>query len=270
MPCFGVRFRIEIRTGCFGFFEDLTDVGDPRARVAPAIYLDLRAQKGLFVDVAALNETAFNLSGESGGARQLNGILTTYNLFSTLGVKPFLGRAFSPEEDRPGANHVALLSYVLWQNEFGGTPEIVCQSLRLNGEPYTVIGVMPKGFSFPDKEVNPIDIWTPRAFTSQELSGRRGRLLVIKIGSAIRTNGLGRVLPYDYRRASSITVMRTLLSAILAYVSAFVISRHHLALEAVAFRQQLAVYKRKATASQAASIRSAVLGCRSADVGQLV
>lgn len=161
------------------FFTDLTRTGSPRARVSPPIYLDLKAQKQIFQDVAALNETSFNLSGKGDTAQQLNGILATYNLFSVLGVHPLLGRTFLPEEDRPGANHVVLLSYALWRNRFGENPAIVGQTLRLNDEKYTVIGVMPIGFSFPEKEVNPIDVWTPRAFTAQELAARRARYLLV-------------------------------------------------------------------------------------------
>jgi putative ABC transport system permease protein len=110
------------------FFEDLGKVGDPRARVSPPTYLDLKAEKQLFEDVAALNETALNLSGDSSGTKQLNGVLATYNPFSVLGVKPMLGRTFLAEEDRPGANHVALLSYALWQARFSGKPGIIGQT----------------------------------------------------------------------------------------------------------------------------------------------
>ena len=161
------------------FFEDLSRLGYPRARVSPSTYLDLKKQKRVVEDVAALNETAFNLSGEDGGAKQLNGILATYNLFLVLGVKPMLGRTFLPEEDQPGANHVLMLSYALWRDRFAGKLEILGERLRLNGESYTVIGIMPAGFSFPDKEVNPIDVWTPRAFTSQELTSRQGPYLTV-------------------------------------------------------------------------------------------
>ncbi len=159
------------------FFEDRTAAGDPRARISPPSFVDLKAQRRLFQDVAALNETAFNLSGVGGNARQLNGVLTTYNLFSVLGVKPLLGRTFLPEEDRPGGSHVALLSYSLWQSQFGGDLKVVGSTVRLNSEPFTIVGVMPSGFSFPEKEVNPIDVWTPRAFTAEELSARRARYL---------------------------------------------------------------------------------------------
>jgi putative ABC transport system permease protein len=161
------------------FFEDLSKAGYPRAYVSPPTYLDLKAQTQLFEDVAAVNETSFNRSEDGGGATQLNGVLGTHNLFSALDVKPILGRTFLPEEDRPGANRVVLLSYALWRSRFAANPGVIGQSLRLDGEPYTVIGVMPAGFSFPDKEVNPIDVWVPRAFTPQELSARRARYLTV-------------------------------------------------------------------------------------------
>jgi predicted permease len=161
------------------FFEDLGRLGYPRTRVSPPTYVDLKAQTQVFEDVAAVNETGFNLNGKNtGGARQLAGALVTHNLFAVLGISPLIGTSFLPEEDRPGADHVVLLSFSLWRNEFGGTPGIVGQTIRLNGEPYTVKGVMPAAFSFPDMEPNAIDVWTPRAFTSQELAARQARYLI--------------------------------------------------------------------------------------------
>ena len=164
------------------FFEDSGQQGYPRARVSPPTYLDLKAQRAIFQDVAAVNETSFNLSGHNGSAIQLTGVLVTFNVFSLLGAKPLLGRTFLAEEDRPGANQVLLLSFPLWQNRFAGDSGIIGQTVRLNSEPYTVIGVMPPGFSFPDKEIDPIQFWTPRAFTSQELAGSRARYLTV-VGS---------------------------------------------------------------------------------------
>ena len=160
------------------FFEDQAGFGYPRTRVSPPPYLDLKAQTQIFQDVAAVNETGFNLGGGSEGARQLSGALVTYNLFNVLGRPPMIGTAFSPEEDRPGANHVVLLSFPLWKTEFAGKLDIVGQTIRLNDEPYTVKGVMPPGFSFPDKEPSSIDIWVPRAFTPEELTNRRAHYLI--------------------------------------------------------------------------------------------
>ena len=167
------------------FFVDLSQHGYPRARVSQMEYLGFKAQKRLFQDVAAFNETAFNLNG-NGGAKQLDGILTTYNLFSVLGVSPLLGRTFLPEENRPGANHVVLMSYGFWQSEFGGNRKILGHTIWLNGESYTMIGVMPPGFVFPEKRLTeagadamkPIDVWTPLAFAARELRWARYLLAV--------------------------------------------------------------------------------------------
>jgi len=161
------------------FFEDLDKLGYPRARVSPPTYLDLKAQTRVFDTVAAVNETSFNLSGGAGSITMLTGALITHDLFMVLGANPLLGRTFRPEEDRPGANRVVLLSFSLWQSRFAGNAGIVGQPIRLNGELYTVTGVMPPDFSFPDKESDPIEVWAPRAFTPQELTARRARYLMV-------------------------------------------------------------------------------------------
>jgi hypothetical protein len=109
-------------------FEDLGSLGYPRLRVTPATYADLRAQTQLFEDVAAVNESGFNLSSNTGEARQLNAALVTYNLFAVLGTKPLMGTSFLPDDDRPGANHVVLLSFVLWQRDFAGNPGVIGQA----------------------------------------------------------------------------------------------------------------------------------------------
>jgi putative ABC transport system permease protein len=133
----------------------------------------------LFEDVAAANETGFDLSGGGHEARQLAVARVTYNLFSILRVKPVVGSLFLPEEDRPGADHVVLLSYAAWQSDFRGDPGVVGRTIRFNDEPYVVKGVMPAGFSFPDKEPNLIDAWVPRGFTAEELTARRARYLLV-------------------------------------------------------------------------------------------
>ena len=133
------------------FLDDLSRQGYPRARVSPPEYLEFKAQKRLFEDVAALNETAFNLSGKDRSARQLNGIFATYNLFSILRVNAIVGRTFLSEEDRPGANHVVLLSYRFWQSEFAGNHGIIGQTLRLNGEPIHRHRRDAAGILFPGK-----------------------------------------------------------------------------------------------------------------------
>src|SRR5207237_9432022 len=73
------------------------------------------------------------------------------NLFSTLGVNPIMGRAFAPEEDRFGAPGVAVIRYGLWQRQYGGAPDVIGKSIRIDGENHQIIGVMPRGFMFPTR-----------------------------------------------------------------------------------------------------------------------
>src|SRR5258706_6274615 len=95
----------------------------------------------------------------------------TANFFQLLGTKPVLGRTFAAEEDQPQANKVVVVSYNLWQQRYGGDRSIIGRELLLNGEKYSVVGVMPAGFQFLDKQVG---MWVPMAFTS-ELLAQRGR-----------------------------------------------------------------------------------------------
>ena len=85
---------------------------------------------------------------------------TTANFLRVLGTEPELGRGFSNDEDISGRNRVAVIGYGLWQQAFGGDPQVIGTMIRLNGEPLTVIGVAPRQFDFPEKTV----IWTPTAY----------------------------------------------------------------------------------------------------------
>ncbi len=90
----------------------------------------------------------FNLTGD-GAPVLIEGGRISWNYFETLGVKPILGRTFTPEEDRPGTAHVAILSQGLWQSRFAGGPRIIGRNITIGGEAYTVVGVMPGTFQFP-------------------------------------------------------------------------------------------------------------------------
>ena len=92
-----------------------------------------------------------------------------------LGVHPVFGRTFSTAEDAPGARaRVAIISHALWTRRFGADPGMVGRDVPLNGEPHTIIGVMPPRFSFPFREV---EIWVPMAFTGEQLANRGGHYL---------------------------------------------------------------------------------------------
>ena len=119
-------------------------------------YHDWRARQKSFVDLAAFSNTTVTVSG-SEKAELLAGTYITANAFGLLPVQAFMGRLFRPGEDRPGAEKVALLSHGIWQNRYDSDPDIVGKSIRVNGVPTTIIGVMPPRFQFPYSQ----QIWLP-------------------------------------------------------------------------------------------------------------
>jgi predicted permease len=110
----------------------------------------------------------------SGGAepRQLQGQMVSASYFDLLGLRPAAGRFFLPDEDtKPGGNNVAVLSYSLWINKFGGNANTVGQTITLNATPYTVIGVAPHGFKGTFTFLNAEEIWIPVSMYPQVLAG---------------------------------------------------------------------------------------------------
>lgn len=116
--------------------------------VSAANFFDLKEQTRAFGEFGAAQVWSANLTG-AGPAEGFKGAQVSANVFRMLGVKPHLGRIFEDGEDTPGRDKVVVLRYGLWQQRFGADPGIVGKQLRLNGERYTVIGVMPNGFEFP-------------------------------------------------------------------------------------------------------------------------
>ncbi len=112
-------------------------------------YMDMRPQLQTFVALAGYSTfTRINLEAPNGPV-SLRAVKGTDNFFDVFGVKPILGRTFVPGEDQPGKDNVAVLSYEVWKANFGGQADAVGKVVRLDGTPYTVIGVMPAGFRFP-------------------------------------------------------------------------------------------------------------------------
>src|SRR6185369_195570 len=132
-------------------WEDATKHGYPRDTPAAANYVDWRDQNTVFSGMAAIDDIDLNLSN-AGDPERLKGRRVSANLFPLLGVEPQLGRVFSGAEDQPGSQHVAVLSHRLWQRRFGGDQNIIGKTLTLNDESYTVVGVMPVRFEFPEKD----------------------------------------------------------------------------------------------------------------------
>lgn len=130
---------------------------------------DLRAQQQSFESVGAFRLVGFELLGTA--SQRVTGARVSADLFPTLGVAPVAGRTFSAEEDRPGV-HVTVLSWGLWQRQFGADRGIVGRSIQLDRQSYTVVGIMPEGFVFPPRgpvfNGQPADVWIPMAFTDRE------------------------------------------------------------------------------------------------------
>ena len=110
-------------------------------------YLDFREQAKSFSALALYNKSSAVLNSDPNG-HEVRGLVATSDIFSVLGVTPNLGRAYNRAEDTPGAR-VVVLTYEAWQRYFNGDPQIVGREVRLSLKPYTVIGVMPRGFRFP-------------------------------------------------------------------------------------------------------------------------
>ncbi len=123
-------------------------------------YAAWRDQNHVFEGIAALSGQTSNLTG-AGEPVRLGGSQVTAGFFPLLGIAPTLGRTFQPDEDRPGNAHEVLLSDKLWRSRFGSDPAISGKSIKLDGEFYTVVGVMPAGFDFP----NEAEFWTPVPLT---------------------------------------------------------------------------------------------------------
>ncbi len=129
----------------------------------PSIPIWWQLQKGVPALAASglYQAQGYNLVRGSRMSR-LNGIEATASVFPTLGVRPILGRTFGPESNKSGAKPVVVLSYRLWQTLFDGSPSAIGQTLHLNGQLFTVIGVMPKDFNFPTAQSL---LWTPKIIT---------------------------------------------------------------------------------------------------------
>jgi len=130
----------------------------PQVPNSPGDFQDFRRQTSSFSEIAAFVDIpqGFNLTGE-GEPQRLEARYATSGLFPLLGVQPVAGRTFAPEEDKPGAAHVVMLSHRLWQSRFGSDPAVVGRMLMLDGRGYTLAGVLPATFRLAPTT----DIWMP-------------------------------------------------------------------------------------------------------------
>jgi putative ABC transport system permease protein len=141
-------------------------------QVSPLDFADWRSQNHAFESMAASTDVTYTLTG-AGEPSPIIGYSFSADYFHVLGVAPLLGRAFLPEEEQPGKNHVAVLSYSLWQSRFGGERSLVGKTIALDGAPYTVVGIMPPGVQYPPFT----ELWTPLTIVPEAANDRAYRYL---------------------------------------------------------------------------------------------
>ena len=127
--------------------------GISKHSVSAAELSDWRTRNRSFVGMMGLAGNLWNATGE-GGSQILHGYLLTPGGLRMLGVKPVLGRSFVPEEEKPGADKVVLLYHGLWQSRYGGDANVLGRKLHLYEEPYTIIGVLPRGFRLLERQAD--------------------------------------------------------------------------------------------------------------------
>jgi putative ABC transport system permease protein len=126
----------------------------PANIVAPGIYGEWKRESRSFSDLALYQSwPQYNLSEGGALPEQVRATICSWDLFATLGVQPRMGRSFAAEDDQPSANGTVILSWSLWKRRFGGDSSVIGRKINLDAKPYTVIGVMPRWFAFPEQKV---------------------------------------------------------------------------------------------------------------------
>ncbi len=136
--------------------------------LSPANFRDVAAMSTRFSAWGAFTGNAVNLVGPSGPVR-VSGMRVTAQIFPLLGIAPLMGRWFDSTSSKGDDTQAVLLSYPLWQTQFGSDQRVLGQTIRLDGNPYTVIGIMPRGFHFPDASVQ---LWLPLVLTATDFENR--------------------------------------------------------------------------------------------------
>jgi putative ABC transport system permease protein len=149
----------------------------PNMSVSYPNYQDWRDQGTGFEQLAAFRSAGFTLTG-AGEPEQLSAREVSWNFFPALGVAPAVGRNFTAEEDKPGAQRTVLVSYGFWQRRFGGNPAVVGQPVTLNNESYTVLGVLPQTFEWQAQ----VDVFAPLGLHADRMQDRDSHPGIYLIG----------------------------------------------------------------------------------------
>jgi len=173
---FTVVYGVLLRPLPFPDPDRIVQLAESSNQLTDEMDLDSRELKRLqdykepFEHIAGYTSVGYNLAAGN-GAEHLRGMPVAAPYFHVLGIQPFLGRDFTEEDDRGGGQRVAIISYNLWARRFGSDPAQIGRKILLNGDPYTLIGVMPRGFS-PVAVATDLpgsgaaDVWTPLALVA--------------------------------------------------------------------------------------------------------
>ena len=154
-------------------WESNQTLGQDRAQVSAATYLDWRNQTTTFESLAVWRYKGFTLRTEN-DAERLTTVDVSPVLFTVLGFAPELGRAFTPEEELPGAPKTVILSHAAWMRRFGQDPSVLGRTLMLDDVSYQIVGVMPRAFRFPAGD-NEVELWAPLTISPTSVASRPHR-----------------------------------------------------------------------------------------------
>ena len=158
-----------------------TSVKAPQAMAgtaSPPDFTDWRRENASFAELAAINAGAYAMTSPGLPAEQITGASVTGGFFHVLRVEPLYGRPLRPEDDALGGPLAAVLGHSLWQRRFGGDPQIVGRTVTIDANDYRIVGVMPRGFSYPLQA----ELWLPLRFSSDDLATQRGAHYLDVIG----------------------------------------------------------------------------------------
>lgn len=153
--------------------------------ISPPEYFEFKEHTKAFAHVGAYSTGAMNLS-EGDRPERVNTAFVTASMFDVLGVRPLRGSVFTPEQDRPGADPVVLLSHELWQRAFGSDPAMVGKTVMVQGRQRTVLGIMPPGFDLHDAKAQ---LWMPQGLdpNNRQNRGSHGLYLVGRLAPEVTT-----------------------------------------------------------------------------------
>src|SRR5580700_7209174 len=165
--------------------ETTPRVGD--VSVSYPNFQDWRAQSRTFSEMAAVTSVAFNMTGTS-QPENIGGLAVSPNFLSMAGVRPVIGRGFSPDEEKAGTAPVLLLSYALWQSHFGGDRRMIGQTIRLDSRTVTIVGVLPRDFRWIETcdVMEPMGVWATNNDSVAERSDRGDLTVVGRLAAGVR------------------------------------------------------------------------------------